>query len=154
MPIATRSLALALVLLSPLPALAQSSAPAERTLTELLQVKAYRQAWGAMMRGEKKLDAWIARRSFTATPASTVSVDGTDYALAFACKPHDCGNNKLFVLADPAAKKAYALQVTVKGTPEAMAAPSKAATYRWFGKPGEAVKEALADELQADPNWK
>src|SRR5262249_31262964 len=93
-------------------------------LYDLLKQKPYRAAWNAMLRGEKKVDAWIVTFGKTYDGVSdqikSLTVDGQDDKLGWVCKPHDCGGNQLYVLFTPDAGAAWGLLVTDKGT-------------RWFG---------------------
>ncbi len=105
-------------------------------LFDLLKQKPYHAAWEAMLKGEKKVDPWIVTfgRTFDGVTdrVKPLVVDGQSATLGWVCKPHDCGGNQLYVLFAPGATAAWAMLVKDSGGP------------RWFGKPGDAVKAALA----------
>jgi len=108
----------------------------EPYLFDLLKQAPYRAAWDAMFKGEKKIPGWIITFGKTydgvASPGRTVEVDGQNDLLASVCKPHDCGDNQLFVLFAPDAAEAWGMLLAGGNNP------------RWFGAPGDAVKAVLA----------
>lgn len=117
------------------------SALAGPYLFELMEIKSYRAAWLAMLDGEDDVPDWIVDFTDTgngvASPSEDVDVDGgMPFALATVCKPHDCGDNMLYVLFRPMGSGAWALLVTPAGE-------------RWFGNPDAAVKRALEARAQA-----
>jgi Inhibitor of vertebrate lysozyme (Ivy) len=63
----------------------------------------------------------------------TLTVEGKSDTLGWVCKPHDCGGNQLFVLFAPVGAQAWAMLVSDDG-----------GNPRWFGKPSDAIKAALA----------
>jgi inhibitor of lysozyme (Ivy) len=114
--------------------LATASFADQPYLYDLLKEKPYHAAWDAMLKGEKKIDRWIVTFGKTydgvTDKVKTVAVDGQNDMLGWVCKPHDCGNNQLYLLFAPDAKAAWGMLVTDK-------------TTRWLGAPGDSVQAAL-----------
>jgi len=116
-------------------AIAGSAAAEEPYLYDLLKQPAFHAAWDAMLKGEKNRPAWIVTfgRTYDGVTdrVKTVLVNGDPDHLGWVCKPHDCGDNQLYVLFSPQGRQAWAELVTANAPP------------RWFGKPDEQVKTAL-----------
>jgi Inhibitor of vertebrate lysozyme (Ivy) len=104
-------------------------------LFDLLKQQPYRDGWNAMFKGEKNVPKWITVFAKTyngvATPAKPVDVEGQSDLLTSVCKPHDCGDNQLFVLFAP--KGASAWGMLLEAGKDA----------RWFGSPDDAAKAVL-----------
>jgi len=107
----------------------------EPYLFDLLKQAPYRAAWDTMFKGEKNIPAWIITFGKTydgvASPGRTVEVDGENDLLASVCKPHDCGDNQLYVLFAPDAAQAWGMLLTGESN------------TRWFGAPSDAAKAVL-----------
>ena len=125
-----RALCLAL---APLLLPAAASAAEQPSLFDLLKQPAYRGAWDTMFQG-KQPAPWIVTFGRTGngvtSPSTPVTVEGEYDVLAWVCKPHDCGDNQLFVIFAPDARQAWALA-------------AEGARQRWYGDPDEAVRDAL-----------
>ena len=104
-------------------------------LFDLLKEPAYRGAWDAMLKGEKNVPKWIVTFSKTydgvASPATPIDVAGKSDLITSVCKPHDCGDNQLYVLFAPDGAKAWGM--LVEGGDQT----------RWFGGPSDAEQTAL-----------
>ena len=114
-----------------------SPAMAGPYLFELLEIKAYRAGFDQMLKGEKKLPAWLTRFSKTmdgvASPSEDLEIDGQTYSYATVCKPHDCGGNQFYVVFDSEGK-AWGLLEGGADTPD----------DRYLGEPEKAIADALA----------
>jgi hypothetical protein len=112
-----------------------AKAPAEMRLNDFLAKPAYLQSWNALFRGEKDVDAWLARYSKTlngpTAPEAGVQVGTIRYDATMVCKAHDCGDNRFYVLFAPNGAGAWGVLLKA-GKAE-----------RFFGKPDEAKKGAL-----------
>lgn len=109
---------------------------ADPSLYDLLKEPAYRAAWDQMLGGEA-VDPWVTTFVETGngvTAASTpVTIDGENDLVGWVCKPHDCGDNQLYVLFSPGAAAAWGMLKVAQSEP------------RWFGGPSDAAKEALTN---------
>jgi hypothetical protein len=108
-------------------------------LFELMEIKAYRAGFTEMLKGEKKLPAWLVdfNKSLNgvSTPSEDLEIDGQSYTYAWVCKPHDCGGNELHIVFDIEGHAFGLLKGSADGdTPK----------DRFFGKPDKAVADALA----------
>lgn len=128
-----RTFLLLLLILGSLPRLAL----AEDTpyLHELLKTDSYLAAWNAMLAGET-VPPWVTTLKGPATPATTVSVGGEAYTLAWLCKAHDCGDNQLYVLFSPDASKAWGLLIAGGGQ------------RSWLGRPDAVMQAAILSGVQ------
>jgi hypothetical protein len=120
------------------PALAQND-PNAPYLFDLMKQPAYLAAWKGMVAGET-VPPWVVTfektLNGTATPSKQVPVGGEPYTLAWVCKPHDCGDNQLYVLFAPGARQAWGLLVSAGNK------------RRWLGKPDAAVQAATLSGVQ------
>lgn len=91
----------------------------------------YKAAYAAMISGAN-VDEWI-RNGGTASPGKVVTIGGAQYELYSHCKPHDCGDNMMYVAFSRDHAHAWAMLMangaaTVFGNPDAdMRAALKAA---------------------------
>lgn len=108
----------------------------EPSLYDLLKEPAYKTAFEQMLGGET-VDPWIKTFVETGngvTAASTpMTVEGENDIVAWVCKPHDCGDNQLFVLFSPGAAAAWGMLKVAQAEP------------KWLGAPSAAAKEALTN---------
>lgn len=144
----SRALTLALLLgASAAPALA-----ADTYTADLLASPDFQSPWQQATQGVKGLPKWVRTGNGTSTPLAPVA--GTPYQGGSVCKPHDCSNHYVQLLADTQAKRVWGVLVDLPDTEAARDTPSKFARYTWLGEPDEAMKAALMKQVQADPNWK
>ena len=119
-----------------LPAVA--SAAEAPSLFDLLKQTAYRRRLGRDVSGQQPAP-WIVTFAKTGngvtSPSTPVTVEGEYDVLAWVCKPHDCGDNQLFVIFAPDARQAWALA-------------AEGERQRWYGDPDEAVRDALGKAVQ------
>ncbi len=89
-------------LIAPLAAGAQTVPPAY--LADLAASdKHIAQQYRSLMRDLSKRASWV-NQFGTASPAETISLDGRDYQLFRACKPHNCPSESYVVVLDPQKK--------------------------------------------------
>jgi hypothetical protein len=100
-------------------------------LFEQLEKPDYKAAYLTLFTGAGATPGWM-KEGGTASPGRVVTVGGTEYELYSHCKPHDCGDNMMYVLFSRDRKHAWALAME-SGKP------------RTFGNPDA----ALADFLKA-----
>jgi hypothetical protein len=104
-------------------------------LYDLVKTEPYRSAWTKMLAKERDVPSWIKDFSVTGqgvnTPAHMVPVGVRAFTMATLCKPHDCGDNMLYVMFAPDGSAAYAKLVEAGKPP------------RFFGKPDAAVQAAM-----------
>jgi len=97
--------AAALTGIAALPAQARISVATEQTSaggpTDLLKDARFRAAW-TRATGPLGRERWIARLEGPAPALRSAAVDGVAYTVGSVCKPHDCGDNNLVLLYDPA----------------------------------------------------
>lgn len=125
----SRSLVSALLLVS------AAAASAQEHPQELLNEAWIKAEWSKAMRGERfqRWDSWIGGLGGVGSaPVSRRDAAGHDWTIAELCQPHNCGDNKLFVIVDRAGKRVWGMQVT-----------KNPAGRRYFGKPGDATREIL-----------
>jgi hypothetical protein len=139
---------LALLLASPVPALAaegakEPSAPATQAakgpaMGELLRLPKYIYAWQGMMAGETP-PQWVKDYALSLdgppVPTIPVELDGEIYTLGFTCKPNECDTHQLYVLFAPEGRDAWGL----------LASPDGAS---WLGKPDERIQKAINGALR------
>jgi hypothetical protein len=106
-------------------------------LFDLLKNPAYRSAWRSMFREVTTVPPWIDRRGdevLGVTGLSSHRSSGDiDYVLSDLCKPHDCADNRLYLLYSPAGRRLFGLLLQ-RGAPP-----------RWLGSPGVREKSVLKD---------
>lgn len=124
------------------------------TTAELLQQPVYKTSWQKMVKGQKNLPAWARKGMGTSTPYEVIEWDGQEYKVGSLCKPHDCGNNFMWVAFSKDKKQVWGLRVSVDDKPDAWDNPSKFATYQWLGRPSESIQAMLNAQLKKDPNWR
>ena len=122
-----------------------SPATAGPYLFELLEIRAYRAGWDAMLKVQKNLPAWVSAFSKTmdgvATPSEDVDIDGQAYLYATVCKPHDCGGNTLYVVFNTEGMAWGLLAGSADGDNH---------KDRYLGKPNNAIADALAAKAKSD----
>jgi len=91
------------------PALAQADEP---RLDELLRRPAFREAWDRVFRRERNVDRWVhvfaGGGEGTVLPGRAFARDGQRYVVGIVCRPHDCADNRLFVLFKEDGSQAWA----------------------------------------------
>ena len=93
------------------------------TTDDLLRDPKFKAAYlGAL--GAKAKEPWLARMS-NSSLVRKVSVGGDAYQVATPCKPHDCGDNNLFLLYSPTRGVVYG-KLFEKGKSTAIGQPSAA----------------------------
>lgn len=99
-------------------------------------------AWSAALKGERfqRSDRWIAPLDGVGSPPVTRrDASGREWLLAELCQPHNCSDNKLFLVVDRAEKRLWALQVTAFPTGR-----------RYFGSPAPGIRKLLDAAPQGD----
>lgn len=114
---------------------ANGAAHAQAYLDETLQKPAYLQSWNAMLKGERKVDPWLAQyarqRNGATSPASAVQLGAENYELHSVCEAHNCEANRFYVLFTLGGKRAWGYQIRDDRQ------------ERFFGKPDAQKKEVL-----------
>jgi len=132
------ALALILVAIAPPGADPARGQPTGLYLFDLLKRPAFRQSWDRLFDGATGLDPWIRRFSRggngVAGPSQPEQAGGRRYVSADVCKPHDCGDNQLYVLFTADGARAWAVLRTPRGA-------------QWFGAPGDAERTLLGRRL-------
>ena len=127
-------------------ALVATPAMAGPYLFDLLQIKSYRASWSALFKGEKNVPGWITTFGKTgdgvATPSQDVQVENQDYVVASVCKPHDCGDNMLYVAFASLGGSAFGLLEESTGGSSTRA--------RFFGHPDQDMQDALTSAAKAN----
>ena len=103
---------------SPAPAAAPAThAPATQTtagelplLYDQVDKPAYKPAYTALLGTMDRVPRWVSRGG-TASPGRVVTIAGAQYESYSHCKPHDCGDNMMYVLFSRDLKHAWALMV-------------------------------------------
>ncbi len=113
-------------------------------LHDLLQKPAFAKAMQDMD-GADKLPDWVADGG-TATPAEMVEVGGKSLLAAQACKPHECPSEQVLVLYDQDAGTMQGVFVH-DPSPGVDAGVSDQADMTWLGKPDDAVKTWLKQQV-------
>jgi Inhibitor of vertebrate lysozyme (Ivy) len=129
-------LLLVLLLLAPV---AAQATDAETYLPDLMEQPAYLKAWKAMLAGETVppwVDSFTKTQNATSAPAKSIPVGGQPYTLGWICKPHDCGDNQLYVLFTPEARQAWGLLI------------SPGDKRQWIGRPDPAIQAAILSGVQ------
>ncbi len=76
-----------------------SAQDADMTITKLATDSATKAQFSAMVKGHQ-LPRWVVKGGMT-SPAKTVKLAGTEYQVLQACKPHDCGTQRIAVIYAP-----------------------------------------------------
>ncbi len=124
------------------------------TFSEAITQSVHRAEWKRMISGETRVPGWLASENRVSSPYRREQIEGASYMVGWMCKPHDCAANQFYGVIDEDAHRMWGMLVTLPETPGAYDAPSKYASFRWFGKPDERMKAYLQDQLKQDPNWK
>ncbi|MBO7861013.1 inhibitor of vertebrate lysozyme family protein [Burkholderia pseudomallei] len=124
------------------------------TFSEAIAQSAHRAEWKRMISSEKRVPGWLKSDNRVSSPYRREQVEGAPYLVGWMCKPHDCAANQFYGVIDEDSHRMWGMLVTLPQTPGAYDAPSKYASFRWFGKPDERMKTYLQDQLKQDPNWK
>ncbi|ABN83803.1 conserved hypothetical protein [Burkholderia pseudomallei 668] len=124
------------------------------TFSEAIAQSAHRAEWKRMISSEKRVPGWLKSDNRVSSPYRREQVEGASYLVGWMCKPHDCAANQFYGVIDEDSHRMWGMLVTLPQTPGAYDAPSKYASFRWFGKPDERMKTYLQDQLKQDPNWK
>jgi len=90
------------------PAPAATKAPADAIIgpPELLQDSKFKLLYYKAL-GPKVKEPWLAEIDGPAPPVKKITVAGTEYLFASACKNHDCGDNNTVLLYSPAQGVVY-----------------------------------------------
>ncbi|KAA1046047.1 C-lysozyme inhibitor [Pseudocitrobacter sp. 73] len=81
------------------------------TISSLAKGESTKAAFNQMVKGHK-LPAWVVKGG-TYTPAQTVTLGDESYQVMSACKPHDCGTERVAVLWSEKSKQMTGLFSTV-----------------------------------------
>lgn len=150
-----RRAALAVLVAGIAGAAAAADEPAQTpTFSEAIAQSAHRAEWQRMIASEKRVPEWLASDNRVSSPYRREQVEGASYLVGWMCKPHDCAANQFYGVIDEDSHRVWGMLVTLPETPGAYDAPSKYASFRWFGIPDERMKAYLQDQLKQDPNWK
>jgi hypothetical protein len=104
-----------------------SAAPAELpVLFEQLEKPDYKATYLTLFAGTASTPAWV-KEGGTASPGRVVTIGGAEYELYSHCKPHDCGDNMMYVLFSRDRKQAWALAME-SGKPRTFGNPDAAMT--------------------------
>lgn len=145
--------ALALMLAVTAPAAAKSveiARMADLRLSELLNIPDYRQVWLSQILPEIPAEdqAWIEEALSSSVPHGEVRINGKRYLASTLCHPHNCDDNKLYILINE--QRAVAAHAQLH-EPHRMPAynesskDTKAFTLRYYGRPDTTEKAALRD---------
>lgn len=108
-------------------------------LFDLMKQPSYRAAWTGMLAGET-VPEWVESYAKTldgpAIPSINIQVDGKPHLLGFVCKPHDCGDNQIYVLFAPDGVRAWGL-LLMAGTQR-----------KWLGSPDQSVQDAILSGVE------
>lgn len=109
-----------------LPAPAASKAPADAVIgpPELLLDPKFKSIYYKAL-GAKVKEPWLAQLDGPAPPVKKISVAGTEYLLASACKNHDCGDNNTVLLYSPVQGVVYG-KILQQGRASLLGAPPAA----------------------------
>ena len=131
-------LLLAFLLLGFAPAFAEDE-PNGTYLPDLMEQSAYSAAWKGMLAGERA-PLWVKKfgetLNATSAPSKSVVVGGEPYTLGWICKPHDCGDNQVYVLFAPGARQAWGLLI------------SAGDKRSWLGRPDPAIQAAILSGIE------
>ena len=78
------------------------------------------------------MPTWLRKGGGGAAPAKVITRGATNFVLLDTCKPHDCGENMIYVLFDPATKNTVAVAKLDK-------------KVTWVGRPDNTVKQILSN---------
>lgn len=125
----------ALGLLGAPAALAQ---PAQPYLFDLLKRPAFKASWDRLFLRNRNVDRWVhvfgGGGNGVSGPAEPVAADGRQFLSTDVCKPHDCADNRLYVL------------FTADGS-QAWAALRHKDFVQWLGAPGPIERDLLNRRL-------
>jgi len=123
---------------APAPAPAETAAaPAELPpLFDQIEKPEYKAAYRALFTDAAATPAWM-REGGTASPGRVVTIGGADYEFYSHCKPHDCGDNMMYVLFSRDRQHAWALAV-------------ESGKSRVFGNPDAGITAFLKGEACRD----
>ena len=152
--------ALALMLAVTAPAAAKSveiARMADLRLSELLNIPDYRQVWLSQILSEIPAEdqAWIEETLSSSVPHGEVRINGQRYLASTLCHPHNCDDNKLYILINEQRAVAAHAQFHEPHRMPAHSEPdqhTKIFTLRHYGRPDQAEKEALRDLMFQE--WK
>ncbi len=152
--------ALALMLAVTAPAAAKSveiARMADLRLSELLNIPDYRQVWLSQILSEIPAEdqAWIEETLSSSVPHGEVRINGKRYLASTLCHPHNCDDNKLYILINEQRAVAAHAQFHEPHRMPAHSEPdqhTKIFTLRHYGRPDQAEKEALRDLMFQE--WK
>ena len=110
---------------------------------ELIKQPGFREAWAAAIKGEKfeRRDSWIPRLAGPGSGDFWTDPTGKQWIEGNSCQPHNCSDNHVVVLIDPATKKMFATQRTRGQT---------SASQRYFGKPDATIRRLLNARVMAN----
>ena len=151
---------LALMLAVAAPAAAKSveiARMADLRLSELLNIPDYRQVWLSQILSEIPAEdqAWIEETLSSSVPHGEVRINGKRYLASTLCHPHNCDDNKLYILINEQRAVAAHAQFHEPHRMPAHSEPdqhTKIFTLRHYGRPDQAEKEALRDLMFQE--WK
>lgn len=105
--------------------------------SDMIQKPGLRETWRGMMAGRKfaKWDRWIPTFNGVQEPVQSVALGGAKFVRATACQPHNCQDNKVYVLANPVTKEIWLAHRELDAAGKA--------SFSYFGNPDEATKAAL-----------
>jgi len=114
-----------------------AAAPAELPpLFDQIEKPEYKAAYRALFTDAAATPAWM-REGGTASPGRVVRIGGADYEFYSHCKPHDCGDNMMYVLFSRDRQHAWALAV-------------ESGKSRVFGNPDAGITAFLKSEACKD----
>jgi Inhibitor of vertebrate lysozyme (Ivy) len=114
-----------------------ATAPAELPpLFDQIEKPEYKAAYLALFTDAAATPAWM-REGGTASPGRVVTIGGAEYELYSHCKPHDCGDNMMYVLFSRDRQHAWALAV-------------ESGKSRVFGNPDAGITAFLKGEACKD----
>ena len=125
--------------------LSTSNVFAGEYLPDVLEKPNYLKSWNSLISNVENVDYWLANYSKTknavSTPSKLVTLSDGTYQINFLCKPHDCANNKFFVLFSPNGSKAWGLLLKITYDKNETEITSQTTSY--FGNPDEEKEHAL-----------
>ena len=129
-------------LIAPLMAGAQTTQPVY--LADLAAAdKQIADQYRSLMRDVSKRASWVNQYG-TASPAETVSLDGRDYQLFRACKPHNCPSESYVILLDPTKQTvSHGAFVENKSSGQGLGS----SRIQWLGAPEADLARQMAPHL-------
>jgi hypothetical protein len=118
-----------------------AAAAGQTYLTDAIKDPSYLQSLTSLFNNAGKLPRWTVQvlktsGDYVGTPVAYSTVDGTRYALFYACKAHDCADNAMELMFAPNGAQAWA----------ALVEDGKSVTY--LGSPSAAQQAALKKAFQ------